>query len=134
MGYGDLEISNSRTHIFLGFYIIFSALLISFAFKNFQLLRAQKDQLDKIEQMTLRTKDLQFLVGMDKGEGINEDQFVLAILRHLGTIKQETDIDPWLKVRFDRVLDTSRSWFNSSSLNRNSVNYSLIVKAKYTGR
>lgn len=66
------------------------------------MLRAQKKQLDKIEKTKLRAKDLHFLVGMDKGNGLTEEQFVLAILKHLGTINYETDVEPWLMVR-DRL-------------------------------
>jgi hypothetical protein len=78
--------------------------LFSFTYKNFHLLRAQKKQLDRIEQMTLRSKDLHFLVGMDQGEGITEEQFVLAILRHLEIIDPEIHIDPWVKVSHFIIL------------------------------
>lgn len=62
------------------------------------MLRAQRRQLDKIEKTKLRAKDLHFLVGMDQGDGVTEDQFILAILKHLGKVDQENDIDPWLMV------------------------------------
>jgi hypothetical protein len=98
VGYGDLTITNSQTRIFLAFYIIFSTILLSFAIQNFQNLRAERSQLKKIEKMTAKMKDLHFLQELDCGEGISEEQFVIAMLNHLGTLDYDRDITPWVKV------------------------------------
>lgn len=63
------------------------------------MVQAQKKQLERIERMTLRAKDLRFLCDLDEnGDGISEEKFVLSILQHLGKIDHEQDVKPWLEV------------------------------------
>jgi hypothetical protein len=55
--------------------------------------------LEKIENMSLQAKDLRFLVELDEnGEGISEEKFILAILKHIGKIDHDQDVKPWLEV------------------------------------
>jgi hypothetical protein len=37
---------------------------------------------------------------MNDGCGVSKFEFVLTILEHIGKLDRETDIAPWLKVRF----------------------------------
>ncbi len=63
------------------------------------MVKAQQKQLEKIENMSIRGKDLRFLVELDHdGKGVSEERFILAILQHIGKIDYEEDVMPWLQV------------------------------------
>jgi hypothetical protein len=103
VGYGDLTISHKGTHLFLAFYIIFSTVLLGFAIQNFQMIKSEEKYLKTVQKMKLKMKDLSFLSNLDSGDGISEEQFVLAMLSHLGTVKFDRDIQPWIEVCFQYV-------------------------------
>ncbi len=86
------------TKVFAGFYIVFSTIIVAFAFNNFSILNEEKKQLLKMEEMMEKRRDLGFIAHLDKGQGISESQFILAVLEHLGTISREKDIKPWKAV------------------------------------
>ena len=99
VGYGDLHISNETTHIFLGFYIIFSTILLSFAVQNYQMIKAEEKQLYAVNELHSKMRDVGFLSTLDiDGNGITEEQFVLAMLTHLGTVDFDKDVKPWTEV------------------------------------
>lgn len=50
------------------------------------------------EEILLKRRELQFLVDLDKGDGVSEEQFVLAILEHIGVLNRDKDILPWVEV------------------------------------
>ncbi len=41
---------------------------------------------------------MNFLGALDRGDGVNESDFILAVLQHIGTLNLERDIVPWKKV------------------------------------
>jgi hypothetical protein len=99
VGYGDLTINNANeTYPFLAIYIIFSTVLFAFAINNLNEARTKRKQILKISEMLLLKKDVNFLLDLDRGEGINESDFILAILQHLEIIDDEQDISPWRMV------------------------------------
>lgn len=106
VGYGDLDIRHGYTHLFLAFYMIFSTVLFAFAFNNLQMLRAKRKQMHKLEAMIQKRKDLRFLLDMDTGDGVTEDQFILALLLHFGNVEYQADVQPWVE-RF-AALDKHR--------------------------
>ncbi len=44
-----------------------------------------------------RQQNLDFLAELDKGDGVGESDFILAILEHNGTLNRDRDIVPWRK-------------------------------------
>ncbi len=63
------------------------------------MVKAQQKKLEKIEKMSIREKDLGFLVDLDhEGKGVSEERFILEILQHIGKIDYEEDVKPWLQV------------------------------------
>lgn len=107
VGYGDLQIKHGHSRIFLGFYIVFSTVLLAFAFNSFQTLKAEVARLKEHEEIVKRTQTLDKIKELDKGEGVSQDTFVLAILEHIGVLDRETDIEPWIK-KFQEI-DTDHS-------------------------
>ena len=95
-----MDITNEQTYIFTGIYIIFSTILFALAVNNFQMLKTQELQMKKLEQMNIRRKDLTFLEELDTGSGITKEQFVLALLVHLGTLDIDRDVKPWMEVQY----------------------------------
>lgn len=98
IGYGDLKKPNTRTKTFLVFYIIFSTLLSAFIYNSIQLLHAEKKQIRKLQEKLKKRQDLNFLAELDRGDGVKEADFILAVLEHIGTVSRERDILPWKKV------------------------------------
>lgn len=98
MGYGDLPIHHKHTRTFLAFYILVSVVLLAFIVNSIQQLKSEKDQLEKIKEILIKKTNLEFLKNINDGKGVNEAEFVLAILAHLGTIDNERDVDPWIAV------------------------------------
>lgn len=53
----------------------------------------------EIENKLSKLKNMDFITDLDAdGQGVSESQFVLAILKHIGTLDKISDIDPWIKV------------------------------------
>lgn len=80
------------------FYIIFSVILAAFAVNNFNMVRAERKQLKRLEEMMEKRQHLDFISKLDKGSGISESEFILAVLEHIGTLDREKDIKPWVEV------------------------------------
>jgi hypothetical protein len=96
VGYGDLDINNAdSTFTFVIFYILFSTVLFAFAFNTFNIIQAEMEQLKKDEEVLLKKKNMAFIADLDKGKGVTEGQFILAVLEHLGTVDYEKDVKPW---------------------------------------
>ncbi len=93
-----MTITNENTHLFLGFYILFSTVLSAFAFNNFQLLQAEKKNIEKFKKKLEKQGDLTFLCALDNGNGLTQPEFVLALLEHLGTIDYKKDVKPLIEV------------------------------------
>lgn len=73
-------------------------MLFGFSINNFQVLKAQEKQYEKLKNINLKRQDLHFLKTLDTGDGITKEQFVLALLVHLGTVDANKDVKPWLEV------------------------------------
>lgn len=58
------------------------------------------EQLKKDEEVLLKKKNMAFIADLDKGKGVTEGQFILAVLEHLGTVDYEKDVKPWQEVSF----------------------------------
>lgn len=95
VGYGDLELRNGFTHLFLGFYMLFSIILFTFAIENLNILRNQQMQMQNLENLLRKRKELSFLTDLDKGPGVTEDQFVLQLLLYFGKLNYDQDVRPW---------------------------------------
>lgn len=89
---------DGSTFAFVIVYITFSTVLFAFAFNTFNLIQEEVKQLKKEEDILAKKQDMGFLAKLDKGKGITEGQFVLAVLEHLGTIDYEKDVKPWQEV------------------------------------
>lgn len=98
VGYGDLTLKNQATKIFLIFYVLISTLLLALAFNHFHELKEEKERVKLARRLLLKRQNLDFIIKLDKGQGITEHQFVLAILEHLGTIDYEEHVLPWKEV------------------------------------
>lgn len=81
--------------------------------KNYETLRKIKRAILQKEDVLIKRRELQFLADLDKGEGISEEQFILAILQHIGTVDREKDVMPWVEVRIDFpfILQQINSFF-----------------------
>eukprot|EP01033_Poteriospumella_lacustris_P008673 gene8674-6238_t len=96
VGYGDLDINNEpSTYLFVIFYIVFSTVLFAFAFNTFNLIQEELKQMEKEEEILARKQEMGFIADLDKGNGVTEGQFILAVLEHLGTLNYEKDVKPW---------------------------------------
>ena len=99
IGYGDLDIKHvNHTYPFLGFYLIFSTLLVGFAISNFAAARRKRKQIFKFSGMLQKKRDLDVLMELDKGDGVTESEFVLAVLEHIGVIDSVQHVAPWKEV------------------------------------
>lgn len=100
-----MDINNAdSTFAFVIFYIIFSTVLFAFAFNNFNLIQEEVKQLKKEQEILEKKKNMGFIAELDKGKGVTEHQFILAVLEHLGTLDYEKDVLPWKEVSFCRYL------------------------------
>jgi hypothetical protein len=61
-------------------------------------LYAEKKQVRKLQDKLKKRQDLEFLAELDRGDGVKEADFILAVLEHIGTLNRERDISPWKKV------------------------------------
>eukprot|EP01031_Cornospumella_fuschlensis_P025027 gene25027-30231_t len=106
IGYGDLDLKEGYTHLFMAFYILFSTALFALTVRNITLLHQKAKQIRKLDRMMCQRQNLGFLEALDSGEGLSREQFVLALLVHFGTLDVQMDIQPWAE-KFD-ALDTQR--------------------------
>lgn len=98
MGYGDFEVKQEATKIFLSFYILLSVTLLALAINNlYALIRNRKVMSQRKNMLQLQQK-LHFLADVNDGRGVNKFEFVLTILEHIGTLDYDKDIAPWLQV------------------------------------
>lgn len=98
VGYGELTLKHgSQSKPFVSFYMIISITLTVVLVKNYETLRKIKRSLMQKEDVLLRRREMQFLADLDKGDGISEEQFIIAILTHIGTVNREKDILPWIE-------------------------------------
>jgi hypothetical protein len=99
IGYGDLDIKHvNHTYPFLGFYLIFSTLLVGFAISNFTAARRKRKQIFKFSGILQKKRDLDVLMELDKGDGVTESEFILAVLEHIGVIDSMQHVAPWKEV------------------------------------
>jgi len=101
IGYGDMNLQgHDGTNWVLGFYIMLSTTLLVFAFNNFRTLHEDFRKIKAIALFAERKQTLDKLKELDKGQGVQMDKFILAVLVQLGKLDQASDIDPWMKVRY----------------------------------
>ena len=100
MGFGDIQLKSQHTRPFLSFYIVFSSVLAAFAFNNFTMMQAERKHLIRLREKIQKQQSFDILKSMDdgSGRGVTESEFILAVLKHLGTLNEETDIAPWREV------------------------------------
>ena len=98
MGYGDLQLNHGYSNVFLVFYIVFSTILLAYGFNNLQNLKDEQEKLRKAHEFTRKKQTLSKIKDLDKGNGVPQDTFVLAVLEHLGVIDHDKDVEPWIKV------------------------------------
>ncbi len=98
VGYGDLNIKSGYSHVFIFLYIVFSITLFAFVARNIAILKVQQSQLELRKNMTRKRQQMGFLLELDKGQGVSEEQFILAVLLQLDGLKMDKDIQPWKKV------------------------------------
>lgn len=98
VGFGDVPLKNIHSRKLIGFYIIFSTVLMSCAFNNFKTLSKDFERLKEAAEFAKRKKTLAKIKELDTGNGVAMDAFLLAVLEQLGTIDRERDLEPWIKV------------------------------------
>ncbi|KAJ1424407.1 hypothetical protein B484DRAFT_398289 [Ochromonadaceae sp. CCMP2298] len=96
VGYGDIPSPNSHTRIFLCFYIIFSTAMMAFAFASLRNMTADKLHLEGQAQRARRLQNLDFIASLDRGQGVTQAEFLLAVLEHIGVI-HEAQLAPWIE-------------------------------------
>lgn len=100
-----MDVNNGdSTFTFVLFYIFFSTVLFTFAFNTFNLIQAELKQLKKEEDLLVKKQNMAFISELDKGKGVTEGQFILAVLEHLGTLNYEKDVKQWQEVSFVRYF------------------------------
>lgn len=99
MGFGDVPLKRIQSQQLIGFYIIFSTVLMTFAFNNFKNLSEDFQRLKEAAEFAKRKKTLAKIKELDTGNGVPMDAFLLAVLEQLGVLDRERDLDPWIKVR-----------------------------------
>lgn len=111
MGFGDVPLTSNHTRPFLSFYIVFSSVLAACAFNNFTLMDAEKKQLERLKEKIQKQQSFDILRSLDDGSGtgVTESEFILAVLKHMGTISEEKDIAPWREVHIDFSCEHLRS-------------------------
>lgn len=82
--------------------------------------------MEKEEEILARKQEMGFIADLDKGNGVTEGQFILAVLEHLGTLNFEKDVKPWQEVQ--QILsppNVYESYFRqlSDCMNRNFVSW-----------
>jgi hypothetical protein len=82
----------------MAFYILLSAGLVTYAFSNLHLMKAGFKALNEDEARTLKRRELEFMMQLDKGGGVTQAEFILAILEQQGVIDPRKDIAPWREV------------------------------------
>lgn len=110
IGFGDMPMPKAHTHLFLCLYIIVSAGLVAYLFGNLHMLKAAINLLNEDEARAKRRLSMEYMIQMDKGAGVTQSEFVLAILEQQGIIDFERDILPW-----QQVTVTYKSHFSLST-------------------
>ena len=85
-------------YLFTIVYITISTVVFAFAFNTFATIREEQQQLRTMAEIMLKQKDLGFITELDKGDGVREEQFILAILCHVGVLDIEKNVKPWQEV------------------------------------
>jgi hypothetical protein len=98
VGFGDVPLKRYQSQQLLGCYIIFSTVLMTFAFNNFKNLQADIQRVKEAAEFAKRKKTLAKIKELDTGNGVPMDAFLLAVLEQLGVLDRERDIEPWIKV------------------------------------
>jgi hypothetical protein len=76
---------------------------MAFAINNVHEARTRRKRLVQFSEMLMRNEDLQFLQEVETG-GINEAEFVLAVLQHFEIISED-DVTPWkMVIRFHKTF------------------------------
>ena len=57
------------------------------------------ESLNEEEARAMKLKSMVFMKDLDKGNGVNKHEFLLAVLEHQGKLDYERDIAPWYEVR-----------------------------------
>jgi hypothetical protein len=92
-------VTHNHTYGFLSFFIVVSTIVSAFTINNFQLLQAKTRNIQRFEIGLEKQKDMSFLMEfVDRPEPFTESEFVLAVLKHIGKLDQDKDIQPWLEV------------------------------------
>ncbi|CAE7518726.1 unnamed protein product, partial [Symbiodinium microadriaticum] len=94
--------------LFSIFYILFAVILMTTSLGNFAVVKAESElERHKVEMLS-RPLDIEAIRRMDvDGGGVDEIEFVTAMLVQICGLDKEKDIDPWRK-RF-RELDKDNS-------------------------
>lgn len=85
-------------NIIMMMYITVSTVVFAFAFNTFAAIREEQKQLHNTAEILNKRKDLGFIAELDKGDGVREEQFILAVLDHVGLLNFEKDVKPWQEV------------------------------------
>eukprot|EP01038_Epipyxis_sp_PR26KG_P007294 gene7294-9937_t len=103
VGYGDLDIKYQSTFIFLVFYILISTVTVGYAINNFTSLVAELRSNQLMEDAFQHRSTIDYLSSnMNDFKGMNKNEFILAMLVHVGKIDKATDIEPLAK-KFDEM-------------------------------
>ena len=101
MGFGDLPLNADNIqemNVIMIVYITISTVVFAFGFNTFVTIREEQKQLRNSAEIMLKHKDLGFIAELDKGDGVREEQFILAVLCHVGVLDFEKNIKPWQEV------------------------------------
>ena len=90
-------------NIIMMVYITVSTIMFAFAFNTIATIREEQKRLSNTAEIMYKRKDLGFIAELDKGDGVREEQFILAVLGHVGVIDFEKDVKPWQEVI---IIDT----------------------------
>eukprot|EP00603_Paraphysomonas_imperforata_P001213 CAMPEP_0114424536 /NCGR_PEP_ID=MMETSP0103-20121206/6748_1 /TAXON_ID=37642 ORGANISM="Paraphysomonas imperforata, Strain PA2" /NCGR_SAMPLE_ID=MMETSP0103 /ASSEMBLY_ACC=CAM_ASM_000201 /LENGTH=287 /DNA_ID=CAMNT_0001593299 /DNA_START=360 /DNA_END=1223 /DNA_ORIENTATION=+ len=108
VGYGDRELSKQSSRMFLIFYIIISVIVVAGAIGNFGSIKMEMAFEERKLAMLKKEFDMDALMQMDaNGDGVDEIEFLTAMLVQMHGLDKDKDIKPWLK-RF-RELDADGS-------------------------
>ena len=79
---------------------------MAFAFSNLQVMKSGEESLTEEEVRISKRKTLEFMKDMDRGNGVTQSEFLLAILEHEGVIDRARNITPWIEVRRNNLYFT----------------------------
>ncbi len=61
------------------------------------MIHVEVKKMKRLQAKLERQQNLDFLAELDKGDGVGESDFILAILEHNGTLNRDRAIVPWRK-------------------------------------